>query len=42
MSTIQAEQQQDQQPLDLIRFQLDEYVLVKLRGARELKGVTRL
>ncbi|AOW31428.1 U6 snRNA-associated Sm-like protein LSm3 [Candida albicans P57072] len=38
MSTIQAEQQQDQQPLDLIRFQLDEYVLVKLRGARELKG----
>ena len=31
MSTIQAEQQQDQQPLDLIRFQLDEYVLVKLR-----------
>ena len=38
MSTIQAEQQQEQQPLDLIRFQLDEYVLVKLRGARELKG----
>lgn len=38
MSTIQPEQREDQQPLDLIRFQLDEYVLVKLRGARELKG----
>lgn len=24
--------------LDLIRFQLDERVLVKLRGAREMKG----
>ncbi|KAG7664582.1 uncharacterized protein J8A68_001877 [[Candida] subhashii] len=28
----------EQQPLDLIRFQLDELVLVKLRGAREMKG----
>lgn len=36
MST--AEQQIQQEPLDLIRFQLDEYVLVKLRGAREMKG----
>lgn len=37
MSTIQTEQQQEE-PLDLIRYQLDEYVLVKLRGAREMKG----
>ncbi|QWU87492.1 hypothetical protein CA3LBN_001757 [Candidozyma haemuli] len=27
-----------EEPLDLIRYQLDEYVLVKLRGAREMKG----
>lgn len=26
------------QPLDSIRFQLDENVLVKLRGLREMKG----
>lgn len=26
------------EPLDLIRFQLDETVVVKLRGAREMKG----
>ncbi|KAL7662489.1 Small nuclear ribonucleoprotein Sm D2 [[Candida] zeylanoides] len=31
-------QQQSQEPLDLVRFQLDELVLVKLRGAREMKG----
>lgn len=37
MSTVQTEQQL-QEPLDLIRFQLDEPVLVKLRGAREMKG----
>ncbi|KAK6453811.1 uncharacterized protein RJT20DRAFT_131255 [Scheffersomyces xylosifermentans] len=37
MSTVRTEQQQ-QEPLDLIRFQLDEFVLVKLRGAREMKG----
>ncbi|KAI3404181.1 hypothetical protein KGF56_003081 [Candida oxycetoniae] len=38
MSTIQTEHHQQQEPLDLIRFQLDEYVIVKLRGARELTG----
>lgn len=27
-----------EEPLDLIRYQLDEEVLVKLRGAREMKG----
>ncbi|KAK6203008.1 uncharacterized protein RJT21DRAFT_119128 [Scheffersomyces amazonensis] len=37
MSTLRTEQQ-SQEPLDLIRFQLDEFVLVKLRGAREMKG----
>lgn len=37
MSTIQTATQQEE-PLDLIRFQLDEFVLVKLRGAREMKG----
>ncbi|ODV67183.1 LSM-domain-containing protein [Hyphopichia burtonii NRRL Y-1933] len=37
MSSVQTELQQ-QEPLDLIRFQLDELVLVKLRGAREIKG----
>lgn len=37
MSSVQT-QSQDQGPLDMIRFQLDENVLVKLRGARELKG----
>lgn len=37
MSTIQTGQQQEE-PLDLIRYQLDETVLVKLRGAREMKG----
>lgn len=37
MSTIQTELQ-SQEPLDLIRYQLDEPVLVKLRGAREMKG----
>lgn len=26
------------QPLDSIRFQLDETILVKLRGLREMKG----
>ncbi|CAN3377075.1 U6 snRNA-associated Sm-like protein LSm3 [Diutina rugosa] len=26
------------EPLDLIRFQLDEIVVVKLRGARQMKG----
>lgn len=26
------------EPLDLIKFQLDEVVVVKLRGAREMKG----
>lgn len=31
-------QQQSQEPLDLVRYQLDELVLVKLRGAREMKG----
>ncbi|ODV80250.1 LSM-domain-containing protein [Suhomyces tanzawaensis NRRL Y-17324] len=39
MSTVHTEpQQQQQEPLDLIRYQLDEFVLVKLRGAREMKG----
>lgn len=37
MSTLEAEFQQHE-PLDLVRFQLDEFVLVKLRGAREMKG----
>lgn len=37
MSSVKAETG-EQEPLDLIRYQLDEYVLVKLRGARELKG----
>lgn len=37
MSTIQTTAQQEE-PLDLIRYQLDEAVLVKLRGAREMKG----
>lgn len=37
MSTIQTTTQQEE-PLDLIRYQLDESVLVKLRGAREMKG----
>lgn len=37
MSTIQPTAQQEE-PLDLIRYQLDEAVLVKLRGAREMKG----
>lgn len=27
-----------QEPLDLLRYQLDEHVLVKLRGAREIRG----
>ncbi|CCE83812.1 Piso0_004401 [Millerozyma farinosa CBS 7064] len=27
-----------QEPFDLVRYQLDELVLVKLRGAREMKG----
>lgn len=36
MSTVRTELQQE--PLDLVRFQLDEFVLVKLRGAREMKG----
>ncbi|CAH2353630.1 U6 snRNA-associated Sm-like protein LSm3 [[Candida] railenensis] len=35
--SLQTESQ-SQEPLDLIRFQLDETVLVKLRGAREMKG----
>lgn len=37
MSTLETEFQQHE-PLDLVRFQLDEFVLVKLRGAREMKG----
>lgn len=37
MSNIQTGAQQEE-PLDLIRYQLDESVLVKLRGAREMKG----
>lgn len=37
MSSVQTETQA-QEPLDLIRFQLDEFVLVKLRGSREMKG----
>lgn len=37
MSSVRAEAG-EQEPLDLIRYQLDEFVLVKLRGARELKG----
>lgn len=37
MSSVQADKQQEE-PLDLIRYQLDETVLVKLRGAREMKG----
>ena len=31
-----------EQPLDLIRLSLDERVLVKLRGGRELRGVLHL
>lgn len=38
MSSVATEQPQTQEPLDLIRFQLDEFVLVKLRGAREMRG----
>ncbi|KAI5957129.1 hypothetical protein KGF54_000057 [Candida jiufengensis] len=38
MSTVQTEHEQQQEPLDLVRYQLDEYIIVKLRGARELKG----
>lgn len=37
MSTVQTSTQQEE-PLDLIRYQLDECVIVKLRGAREMKG----
>lgn len=37
MSSVQTAAQQEE-PLDLIRFQLDEFVIVKLRGAREMKG----
>lgn len=37
MSSTETQQKQEE-PLDLIRFQLDEEVLVKLRGAREMKG----
>lgn len=37
MSSVQTAAQQEE-PLDLIRYQLDEFVLVKLRGAREIKG----
>ncbi|OBA19484.1 like-Sm ribonucleo protein [Metschnikowia bicuspidata var. bicuspidata NRRL YB-4993] len=37
MSTTQTTAKQEE-PLDLIRYQLDEVVLVKLRGAREMKG----
>lgn len=37
MSSVQTAAQQEE-PLDLIRYQLDEFVLVKLRGAREMKG----
>ena len=37
MSSVQTAAQPEE-PLDLIRYQLDEMVLVKLRGAREMKG----
>ncbi|EGV63116.1 hypothetical protein PSN45_004613 [Yamadazyma tenuis] len=37
MADVQPQQKQEE-PLDLIRYQLDETVLVKLRGAREMKG----
>lgn len=37
MSSVQTAAQQEE-PLDLIRYQLDEMVLVKLRGAREMRG----
>ncbi|WPK25617.1 hypothetical protein PUMCH_002939 [Australozyma saopauloensis] len=37
MSSVQTAAQQEE-PLDLIRYQLDEMVFVKLRGAREMKG----
>lgn len=37
MSTVQAAAQEEE-PLDLIRYQLDEVVFVKLRGAREMIG----
>ncbi|RKP30797.1 LSM-domain-containing protein [Metschnikowia bicuspidata] len=37
MSSVQITAQPEE-PLDLIRYQLDEMVLVKLRGAREMKG----
>lgn len=39
MSAVQTEAKtQLLEPLDLIRFQLDEVVVVKLRGGREMKG----
>ncbi|KAI5958452.1 uncharacterized protein KGF55_005795 [Candida pseudojiufengensis] len=38
MSTVQTNHEQQEEPLDLVRYQLDEYIIVKLRGARELKG----
>ncbi|CAI5755885.1 unnamed protein product [Candida verbasci] len=38
MSTVQTSHQQAEEPLDLIRYQLDEYIIVKLRGSREIKG----
>lgn len=37
MSSVQTEARLEE-PLDLVRFQLDEFVLVKLRGAREMRG----
>ncbi|CUM64471.1 uncharacterized protein PRCAT00002075001 [Priceomyces carsonii] len=36
--SISEQEVKQQEPLDLVRFQLDETVLVKLRGAREMKG----
>lgn len=38
MSSVAMESANSQEPLDLLKFQLDESVLVKLRGAREIRG----
>lgn len=38
MSSVATDAPSGQEPLDLLRFQLDERVLVKLRGAREIRG----
>lgn len=39
MSTTKAMAGGVEQPLDLVRLSLDERILVKLKGERELRGV---